>query len=112
MPAGDHMQKGRIVADENVERLLAMFATRSYRFHTEQPLSDTCAARIRERFSDAQIETDRYGSKVEITFVSGEQLYHVIGLFQEDGCILQSVEHLTPDLAEVFLRLTRKEAPA
>ncbi|MCL5999709.1 MAG: ABC transporter ATP-binding protein, partial [Chloroflexi bacterium] len=101
------IQHGRIIAQERVDRLLALFATRSFRFHTEQPLPPGAAECLRQRFPTAQWQDDGTPANVAITFECGEQLYEAMDIFRTNGCILRSVEHETPDLEAVFLRLTR-----
>jgi ABC-2 type transport system ATP-binding protein len=103
------IQHGKIVAQEPVTRLLELFATRTYRFRTEQPLSMHVIQCIEGRFPMAQIQTDDISTVVEITFDCGEQLYEVMQIFSNSGCLLRSLEHHTPNLEAVFLRVIQKE---
>jgi ABC-2 type transport system ATP-binding protein len=48
-------QRGRIVAQERVEELLTLFATRSYRFWTEQQLSEMTKSCLLSRFPAAEL---------------------------------------------------------
>ena len=105
------IQKGRIIADERTDHLLDLFATRTFRFRTEGALPVTAAERLRARFPEAGIEGDGAGAIVNVTFEYGEQLYEVMQIFQREGVVLRSMEHRTPNLEEVFLRLLKEGAP-
>lgn len=121
------IQQGRIVADEQVERLLSVFATRAYRFRLEQPLSAAAVAELTDRFASVEIggsngrghgggngrgidDVPENGNSVAITFEAAEQFYDAVDILRADGALIQAIEHLTPDLEQVFLRVIREEA--
>lgn len=104
------IQRGRIITHERVDRLLDLFTTRSYRFHTEQPVDERVIACIRGRLPTAQIECAASANgatpAIGITFQHGAQLYDVMDIFRANGCVIRSIEHETPNLETIFLRLT------
>jgi ABC-2 type transport system ATP-binding protein len=104
------VQRGRIIADERTDHLLDLFTTRSFRFHIEGALSASAAEEVWARFPEAGIQTDGPATAVEITFEHGAHLYEVMQIFQQENVVLRSMEHMTPDLEEVFLRLTQEGA--
>lgn len=104
------MQKGRIVTDEKVSKLLDVFAQRSFKFRTESPILESTAKRINAKYPNAVIQTDKGCTEIELTFERGLHLYEVMDLLRDEGHTLRSVEHLTPNLSEIFLKLIREGA--
>ncbi|MGB4290808.1 MAG: ABC transporter ATP-binding protein [Dethiobacteria bacterium] len=106
------IKEGRIVADDMVENLLAIFRTRAYRM----VLSDGLSPAIREEL-ERSVENFAFtyrGKHAETTFTlpSSEKLYHVIDLVRRGGALIESISQDEPDLEEAFLRIIREEAGA
>lgn len=99
------MQNGKIISEEEVSKLLHLFSTRSYQFITEQPISPDTMMHIKNRFADAKIETNDIMTKLDVTFVHGKELYQLMDILKKENNMLHSVEHLTPDLEQVFMKL-------
>lgn len=104
------MQHGRIIADDRVAGLLQLFATRSYRFRTEQALTEAAFERLCGSFPAARVTNDGAGVVVDVAFDHGQQLYEVMDILRAGNCTLASIEHRTPDLEQVFLRLLQGSA--
>lgn len=104
------IRQGRLVVEERVDRLLELFATRRYRFTLEEGLPAGVETRLRTRFPGVEMAPAAGATAVTITFAHSEHLYDLMHLLGEQGCRLRSIEHLAPDLAEIYLRLTRQEA--
>ena len=101
------LRQGRVIAQERVDRLLALFASRAFLFRTEQPIPVNAVECLHTRFPTAQLQGD--GMSVAVTFDYDEQLYEAIDILRAGGCVLHSVEHQAPDLEAVFLHLIRAE---
>lgn len=102
------IDRGKVIADDRLDHLLDLFATRSYRFKTERALAESTTARILNLFPTAEISQEGNATSVEVTFSSGEQLYLVMDAFRADGYNLRSLEHRTPDLGKIFMHLIKE----
>jgi ABC-2 type transport system ATP-binding protein len=101
------IKEGRIVADDTVDRLLALFRTRAYRI----VLSDGLSSDIRRQLSEsvAGLAFEPRGQQTELNFSlpSSEGLYQVIDLIRQGGALIETITQKEPDLEEAFLRVIR-----
>jgi hypothetical protein len=97
-----------VLIEERVDHLLAVFATRSYRFHTEEPLSRETLARLHFSFPEAEVRGGESNASVDITFDHALKLYEALQILRDGNVTLRSIEHRTPDLEEIFLCLLRE----
>lgn len=106
------LRKGRIIADDLVDNLKKPFRTQTYRFQVAAPLPNELQLRLRERFGIS----DWKCSDVETSFAvhadagSGD-LYAVLDELRVANAPLTGVTLVEPDLAEIFLHMTKVPSP-
>lgn len=98
------IQSGRVVVDQRVQDLLELFDSRSYRITTEEPLPAAAVTQLLALFPSASVDS----TSVTITVSHGRMLYDAMQILQNAGCVIRTVEHQSPDLAEVFLHYVRR----
>jgi ABC-2 type transport system ATP-binding protein len=103
------IKEGRLVADDTVERLLALFRTRAYHI-----ISDGLPSDIRKQIDTAVtgLICESRGTQTELSFSlpSSENLYRVIDLIRRGGALIETIIQKEPDLEEAFLRVIREGA--
>jgi ABC-2 type transport system ATP-binding protein len=102
------VKEGRVVADDSVANLLALFRTRAYRFTLSDGCPDGLEQRLRERFPGVNLMAGRPFA-VEVVLDRAEELYAIIEILRTEGVLIDSITQREPDLEEAFLRLMRGE---
>jgi len=103
------IKDGRVVVDNSIDSLLALFRTRSYRILLSDSVEPNTAARLQPLVHG--LSMDRKGSYAELQFTlpAPMRLYDVIDILRESGVIIDSIAQREPDLEEAFLRIIRHE---
>jgi len=102
------VKEGRVVADDSVANLLALFRTRAYRFTLSDGCPDGFESRLRGRFVGVTVTPGR-PFLLEVVLDRPEDLYAIIDALRADGVLIDSITQREPDLEEAFLRLVRGE---
>ena len=102
------VKEGRMVVDDSVANLLALFRTRAYRFTLSDGCPDGLEQRLRERFIGVTITPGR-PVMVEAVLDRAEELYALIEILRTGGVLIDGITQREPDLKEAFLRLVRGE---
>lgn len=101
------LKAGRVVADERVDSLLALFRTRAYRL----VLSGDPAGGLLDRLAKLVVglTVEGRGRQTELAFdlPSANRLYEVFDLLRQSGASIESITQKEPDLEEAFLRVIR-----
>jgi ABC-2 type transport system ATP-binding protein len=103
------MSDGRVVADDAVEDLLALFRTQRYEVVVGAPLGDDERAALAERF-DADGFERRGDRERMLVSVTGEEFYDLVDRLRGGGHAVERVDTVEADLEEVFLRVTDDDA--
>jgi ABC-2 type transport system ATP-binding protein len=102
------MKDGRVVADDKVANLLALFHAQAYRFTLDRLGADAVAS-LEARFPVITIESGVDGCSVEIDLTDQSDLYVLMSMFENAGAQVLSIDRQEPDLEQVFLRLIEGE---
>jgi ABC-2 type transport system ATP-binding protein len=101
------LSRGRVVADDSIPNLLALFRTRAFRIHFQNGLSDEALTQLSAHFPTLHwLPQDR---ALEVELSPHQSLYELIDLLREAGTEPEGIHRVEPDLEEVFLRLVRSE---
>jgi ABC-2 type transport system ATP-binding protein len=100
---------GRVLADERVDHLLALFASRAYEVELSAPLAAEALAGLRRRFVQVAVFDD--GRRLQVELERGEELYALIDALRDARAPIESLERRTIDFETVFRRLVNGEAP-
>ena len=95
------INKGRIVADQPVASLLALFREKTYRIKVEGHLTATDVA----SFGDSDVDTVNGDTILRGPIDDADVLYDRIARLRSLGARLLSVEETEPSLSDVFLKL-------
>jgi len=95
------INKGRIVADQPVASLLALFREKTYRIKVEGHLTATDVA----SFGDSDVDTVNGDTILRGPIDYADVLYDRIARLRSLGARLLSVEETEPSLSDVFLKL-------
>jgi ABC-2 type transport system ATP-binding protein len=101
------LKAGRIVADERVDRLLALFRTRAYRLVLSSEFAAETADRLAGLVGGLQVSRRAPQSEISFTLPSANRLYEVFDLLRLSGASIESITQKEPDLEEAFLRVIR-----
>lgn len=100
---------GRVLADERVDHLLALFASRAYQVELAAPIEPTALRELERRF--VQVVARDEGRRLQVELERGEQLYALIDTLREARAPIESLERSTIDFETVFRRLVNGDAP-
>ena len=104
------LSRGRVVADDLVSNLLALFRTRAYRVSLRNGLPEEALRRFSSRFSSLRWLPEERTLQVELA--PGQNFYELVDHLREIGAEIEGLSRSEPDLEEVFLRILRKEKEA
>jgi len=101
------LARGRVVADDSVPKLLALFRTRAYRVSLRDGLPDGARVQLAARLSAVRfLEAER---ALEVELPPEEDVYSLMDALREAGVAVDGVSQAEPDLEDVFLRIVRDE---
>jgi ABC-2 type transport system ATP-binding protein len=95
---------GRVVANDTVPQLLALFRAQAYHF-TVTTLTDGQRAALTERFPLVACSQGESGVVVQVEFADDRGLYDLIAILESGGSAVLSIDRQEPDLEQVFLKL-------
>lgn len=104
------LANGRVVADDRVANLLALFRAQAYRFVVAGALPSGARAAIEGRFEMASITADADSTTVEVEFTEDGALYDLVDILKTAACRVVGIDRNEPDLEQVFLRLVKDGA--
>lgn len=100
------MNEGQIVANNTVGNLLDDFTRRGYRI-TARDVDEATFSDLRERFDVTGVERIDGQTRFEVTVDSAE-FYRLTDIMEHHGLELVTIETVQPDLADVFVEMTRE----
>ncbi|MBC7220051.1 ABC transporter ATP-binding protein [Candidatus Bipolaricaulota bacterium] len=101
------LSRGRVVADDLVPNLLALFQTRAYRVSLRDGLPAEARARLATRLPTLRLlEAER---ALEVELSPDQDVYALMDALREAGVAVEGVSRAEPDLEDVFLRIVRGE---
>lgn len=106
------VQRGRVVVDDQVANLMALFRTEAYTIRLAGAAGDDVRRRLEERFVISDWQTEGGETRFDATVADAGQLYDMIDVLRSSGLALAGISRSEPDLAQVFLRVTQGESAA
>ncbi|WP_338728794.1 ABC transporter ATP-binding protein [Haladaptatus sp. DJG-WS-42] len=102
------MNEGRIVADERIADLIALFRSQTYRIAVSH---DEAALRAHLREFEVTDWANRDGfTEFDVVLRDGDRFYELMETLRTERVALESVMAIEPDLEDVFLTVTDNEA--
>ncbi len=99
------IKEGRVVADDRVENLLALFRTRAYRIVLSDGLAAEDAARLAAAVPGIAYEPRGRQTELQFSLPSAEKLYQVIDLVRSTGAVIETISQKEPNLEETYLKV-------
>ncbi|HCJ10493.1 MAG TPA: ABC transporter ATP-binding protein, partial [Clostridiales bacterium] len=99
------LKEGRVVADDRVDSLLALFRTRAYRMVLSDGLVGEVVERLARAVSGLSVTARGERTELEFELPAAERLYEVIDIIREGGAVIETITQKEPDLEEAFLRV-------
>lgn len=100
---------GRVLADDRVDNLLRLFASRAYEVRLAGGLTARQEAALRERLVSVTVFDER--TRLQVDLEHGDDLYALIDVLRDGGSLVESIDRRAIDFETVFRRLVRGEAP-
>ncbi|MGQ9699538.1 MAG: ABC transporter ATP-binding protein [Candidatus Bipolaricaulaceae bacterium] len=101
------LSRGRVVADDLVSNLLALFRTRTYRVTLRDSLSEQATLQLAQHFR--AVRWLPQGRALHAELYPGQSVYELVDVLRETGVEIEALGQTEPDLEEVFLRIVQKE---
>lgn len=100
---------GRIVADDMVDNLVALFQTEAYRIELSAALGEELEQRLSASYSISHWETANRRTVFEVNVRDSDALYGLIDELRTHELPLAGIAKAELNLAEVFLKVTEAE---
>lgn len=100
------LSEGRVIADDPVEDLVAVFQTQVYQVTVTGDIPEAVRDHMAARFNATDWTTRRDQTTFTITLTDGDVLYDVIDVLRDADVELDDVDRIDPDLEDVFLEVT------
>jgi ABC-2 type transport system ATP-binding protein len=102
---------GRVLIDDTVANLLALFKSRAYRFEILGALAPFQEAALREKFELVEISEGSEHSHIDVQLGEGGDIYELIDILQRGRTAIESIDRRDPNLEEIFLKMIADGAP-
>jgi len=97
------INKGKVVADENVENLIKLFETSAYSFTLGTPLSEKQIQMLDETIPIYEYIDD----ELHVTMEQEDDLYKVMDILKSNATSIEKIDRATVDFEQVFLTLIK-----
>jgi len=101
------INKGKIVADDAVENLKALFRYRRYRIDVRGRLDGSLHKRLEADFEGVAVESDSEFTHIEADIPDAESFYLLFDVLHKGGAVVESINRQEPDFEQVYLRIVR-----
>jgi ABC-2 type transport system ATP-binding protein len=97
------INQGRVIADEQVDSLLRLFATRAYAVSLTLPLSSSLEASLRKVFPLLEIDEGR--RELTVNLEQADEIYRLVALLEQEQAPLEGIDRRTINFEQVFRQL-------
>ncbi len=103
------VSNGRVIADEKITNLLALFASRTFRLVIADAHHPELLEVLTQKLPHMSYSTNDRQLILTANLPQANDLYSLIDLLREHGAELETINQEAPDLEKVFVSLMRKE---
>jgi len=103
------LSAGRVIADDKITDLLAVFRSRHYKLTLNKELPDAAALHLQQRYNGAVSQTGDRASSISIDLPSARELYDLMDFLRAENLEIEHINQQDVDLEKAFLALVRKE---
>lgn len=104
------INKGRVVADDRVDKLLALFKAQAYSVTVAGALQPHQEAALRERFSLVEIRSADGSAVIDVELPGGTGIYELMDILREGASVIEGIDRADPNLEEIFLKILKDQA--
>jgi ABC-2 type transport system ATP-binding protein len=97
------INEGRVIADDRVDNLLRLFATRAYAVTLTEPLGSGLAAQLQAEFPQLTISDNR--REFTVSLEQAEDIYRLMALLESQQTPLEAIDRRTINFEQVFREL-------
>jgi ABC-2 type transport system ATP-binding protein len=101
------IKDGRIIVDDSVDNLLALFSTRSYRVVLSGAAGESLLEQLAVLVPEVTLKPHGVNTELQFSLPSPQRLYDVIEVLRESGVLIETIGQRQPDLEEAFLHIIR-----
>ena len=103
------INKGRIVADDTVENLKALFRYRRYRIDIKGDVDGKLQEQIHADFEGVKISRDSEFTHIEVDLSDSDAFYRLFDMLRSKGVRVEGIHRSEMDFEQVYLRIVRGE---
>jgi ABC-2 type transport system ATP-binding protein len=101
------VSRGRVVTDDRVENLLALFRATSYTVVLGSGLSKVQETELRSRFEHLKLADGGAATQMEVDLADSGGVYELVEILRGGNTPITSISQKVPNLEEVYLSLVR-----
>lgn len=103
------LRRGKVVADDMVSNLVSLFSTEAYRIELDTQVDETFRHRLEQSYTMSGWTTTDRKTSFEANVQDSDELYALLDELRSARVPLAGIAKAEPDLAEVFLNVTRTD---
>ncbi|WP_440895037.1 ABC transporter ATP-binding protein [Amphibacillus sp. Q70] len=103
------VNNGKIVTDNRVEDLIALFDARQYTITLGQPLIHRQITQLKACFSNFEYESEQLKPKLVVELLSAEQIYQVFDILKKNETPVEDINRNTINFEQVFIKIIKGE---
>ncbi len=103
------INQGRIVVDNTVENLKALFRITAFDIEIEGDLNQRLEEEIKSNFFRADFSRDSGNSHIKVELKDFENFYNLVELLKENNIRIRNIVATEPDFEKVYLKIVRGE---
>lgn len=103
------INKGKVVADDQVSNLLKLFASSAYSITLGAPLSEHQLQILKSRFPLMTYESSNYQAKLEVNLEHNSDIYELIDILRSEQTPVESIDRTNIQFEQVFMKIVKGE---
>ncbi len=103
------INKGKIVADEKIDRVKEFFKVNAYRFEVEGDINNKIKRDIKNKFLGVKFFDKETKTDIVIEMRDSMKIYEVLEILKCRNIKLLGIQNVEPDFEEIYLKLVKDE---
>ena len=101
------IDKGRIIADERIDRIKEFFKVNAYRFEVEGEITERIKKDFENSFLGVKFFTKDAKTEIIIELRDSMKIYEVLEILKCNNVRLLGIQNVEPDFEEIYLKLVK-----
>ncbi|WP_078595728.1 ABC transporter ATP-binding protein [Evansella clarkii] len=98
------INNGKVIADEQVDNLIAFFDTRAYIFTLGEELTSQQRISLTENYPMCNINFN----EIEVIIEKENDLYKIMDILKSEKTVIEKIDRSIVDIEQIFLKLTKE----